>query len=546
MAGLAVLLLAGSAVVYLLQNRPDVEAEAAAPDLTTTADRCGTTTELAVAVTAEILPAMKSIADGIPLTWATGCVRLRAIDSNPTGVLQAMVGGATTAPDVWIPDSSVWLTQALAGGAAVEAAGSVGQSPVVIATSTAAADSAGWTTSPPSWAQALTSQRSLAVPDPREHAPSLLALAAARSEASADPAAVREITVATALNQQRGRVISPKQGLAAIEPSDPDAPLVISGEADLRRSLGGDGGGLVEVIPAGPAPMLDYPIIVSQRERATDVQAGLDAFVNALTSDAGRTAAMELGLKPPRAQTDEVALPLEVLTALTTELAILSRPSQILVVVDISTSMLADAGGGLSRADIASQALAGALPLLPDSTRVGMWVFASELEGTQDYRVVSPLQRLDSPAADTTQRELLQGSISQLSGILQPGGTSLYDVTLAAMQSAQQSWDPEVVTTVAVITDGKNEDSAGLTLEQLEAELQAGADPERPLGLIAVAFGPDADLDSLTRITDAAAGWGPSEAVDAREPSALAGLVLASLGARIDAAADAAEATPTP
>ena len=57
------------------------------------------------------------------------------------GDLGALDAGAV--PDVWVPDSSLWAARA--GEAELEDAGSMASSPVVLATSRAAADALGWT-----------------------------------------------------------------------------------------------------------------------------------------------------------------------------------------------------------------------------------------------------------------------------------------------------------------------------------------------------------------------------------------------------------------
>src|SRR4051794_29129842 len=60
---------------------------------------------------------------------------------------------ASTLPDVWVPDSSLWLARA-PEGAPLAADGALAGSPVVLATSSAAADRLGWTGTQPSWPQA--------------------------------------------------------------------------------------------------------------------------------------------------------------------------------------------------------------------------------------------------------------------------------------------------------------------------------------------------------------------------------------------------------
>jgi Mg-chelatase subunit ChlD len=59
---------------------------------------------------------------------------------------------------------------------------------------------------------------------------------------------------------------------------------------------------------------------------------------------------------------------------------------------------------------------------------------------------------------------------------------------------------------VLVVTDGTNEDSQGVDLDELLETLRSEADPERPIKVIGVALGPDADLGALQQIADATGG----------------------------------------
>jgi hypothetical protein len=58
-----------------------------------------------------------------------------------------------------------------------------------------------------------------------------------------------------------------------------------------------------------------------------------------------------------------------------------------------------------------------------------------------------------------------------------------------------------------MVTDGTNEDDeGGLPLERLLAVLRTEADPDRPVKVIGVALGPDADLAALEQIAEATDG----------------------------------------
>ena len=78
-----------------------------------------------------------------------------------------------------MPDSSLWTARVT--DTPVEPDGAFASSPVVLATSRSVVDELGWAETPPTWAEALTSDRPLAVPDLAASAEGLSALAAVRS-----------------------------------------------------------------------------------------------------------------------------------------------------------------------------------------------------------------------------------------------------------------------------------------------------------------------------------------------------------------------------
>ena len=54
-----------------------------------------------------------------------------------------------------------------------------------------------------------------------------------------------------------------------------------------------------------------------------------------------------------------------------------------------------------------------------------------------------------------------------------------------------------------VITDGRNEDENGITLDQLLAQLTEMNDPAKPVPVILVGIGPDTDVDAMRAIAEA-------------------------------------------
>jgi Mg-chelatase subunit ChlD len=167
--------------------------------------------------------------------------------------------------------------------------------------------------------------------------------------------------------------------------------------------------------------------------------------------------------------------------------------------------MEAPAGDG-TRATLARDAAKSTLTLVPGNFALGLWFFAAELEGDRDWTEAVPTRALEAEVEGTVQRELLDEELDTIPDRLSPGGTGLYDTTLDAVRAARSDFDPTAVNSVLVVTDGTNEDSQGVELDELLETLRSEADPERPIKVIGVALGPDADLGALEQIADATGG----------------------------------------
>ena len=423
---------------------------------------------------------------------------------------------AESLPDVWLPDSSLWALRA--GDTELTNEGSLGSSPVVLATSRAAADAEGWTDAAPTWAQALTTDRDVAVPDLAGSAEGIAALTALRASLGGDEDADNGV-VQVVLSAARSG--SSEDALEAGGQGAEDAALVPVSEQTVYAARASDAdSSLVAVYPSEGSPVLDYPVFGVASDDA-EQQRAVDAVVAALTSDEARTAAMEAGFRssegeaPPAAGEEsgireeapqQVELdPVEV-GGLLGRLTSLAAPARILAVLDVSKSMEAPAGNG-TRATLARDAARTTLSLVPGDYALGLWFFAYQLTGDQDWAELAPIRKLDTDVDGQTQRAILDAAADTLPQRLTPGGTGLYDTTLAAVRAARANYDPSAVNSVLVMTDGTNEDDErGLTQEALLSTLTAEADPTRPIKVIGVALGPDADLSALEEIGKATGG----------------------------------------
>jgi hypothetical protein len=471
-------------------------------------DECETTQTVAVTVAPELGDITEQLlADPVALDGgACATAEVRAQEPLQTvGDLSAL--DEESLPDLWVPDSSVWVARA--ADAPVEAVGSLASSPVVLATSLAAVEAQGWADAAPGWGEALASDQPIAVPDLAASAEGLAALSAVRTalggSEEADNAVVQAVLAA-----QRGPAVSPAEALAAGSQGGEDAPLVPVSEQEVyATNTAADDSLLVAVYPTEGSPSLDYPAV-----RVGQDSAAVDAVVGRLTSDAARTTLIDAGFRdrdgaaPPNADDagiQAVAPPALVLDPagvqlLLARLSSLAAPSRIVTVFDVSASMEAPVGNG-TRATLARDAARATLSLVPGEFALGLWAFAYHLEGSQDWVELVATRELDAEVDGRTQREVLDEQLRSLPDRLTPGGTGLYDTTLAAVRAAREDYDPTAVNSVLVVTDGTNEDDdAGIQLEKLLATLKSEANPERPIKVIGVALGPDADVQALERI----------------------------------------------
>ena len=149
------------------------------------------------------------------------------------------------------------------------------------------------------------------------------------------------------------------------------------------------------------------------------------------------------------------------------------------------------------------KAAAQAVRLFNARSRLGLWEFSSLLDGPRDYKQLVPARPLGSPVGPVDQRALIIGTADRMRAV---GNTGLYDTIDAGYRQVRRSWRADQQNILVVMTDGKNEDRSGLSLPQLVSSLRAHVDPKRPVTVILIAYGADADVASLNQAAAAARG----------------------------------------
>ena len=82
----------------------------------------------------------------------------------------------------------------------------------------------------------------------------------------------------------------------------------------------------------------------------------------------------------------------------------------------------------------------------------------------------------------------------------------MYKTTLAAFEAVRAGYDPAVNNSVVIMTDGGNTDTSGIDLPTLLSTLRSETTPGRPLPIITIAIGSDADVATLKQISAATGG----------------------------------------
>jgi len=178
----------------------------------------------------------------------------------------------------------------------------------------------------------------------------------------------------------------------------------------------------------------------------------------------------------------------------------LSQQTNTLAVIDVSGSMKEEApGADGNRLDVATRAAAEAISLSSDDSGFGLWEFSTNLEGSTDYRELVELGPLSENIGTVTRREALETALAAMDP---EEDTALYETLLAAYEEAKTNFDPERVNNVVLLTDGRQDNPDGeMSLSELKARITDLADPDEPVGLIAIGYGSQVDLDTLEELT---------------------------------------------
>ncbi|MDG4795927.1 substrate-binding domain-containing protein [Micromonospora sp. WMMD1082] len=542
---------------------------------------CSGKIELSVAVASELAPAVDEAAseweakgaavDGtcIDVTVAASDpVEVAAVVAAKHGAILAGVGqasGTAVSPDVWIPDSSMWLLRLKTGGAAAFEPGngaSIASSPVVVAMPEPTATRLGWPQKELDWTQLLSrlnSDRPLktGIVEPTRDAAGLsglLSMMAAAASAGGETAEQERVGALRALASSASAL---RQDLLAKFPTAADATTLASalGAAALSEEDVIQYNARKPPVPLAalylkPAPLqLDYPYAVLPGVEPAKASAARVLF-EALTTPSfkDKLAAQSLrgpdgnwgtgfnapqgapspasgdasAVPPPQGGIAAGGLAPDAVERAVSSWSIATLSGRMLCIIDVSGSMKkpVPTANGATRQQVTAEAARRGLNLFDDSWSIGLWVFSTNLVGSRDYREVLPVAPL------SRQRSELERSLDTV--VSSSGDTGLYDTLLAAYKDVQQNWEPGKVNSIVLFTDGKNEDANGISQKQLLAELDRIKDPDQPIQVIIIGIGTEVSKSELDTIAESAGGG----AFVAADPTKIGDIFLRAIALR--------------
>jgi len=418
----------------------------------------------------------------------------------------ALAAGDAPGFDLWVPDSAMWPARVSsaaeasgADAAALTVGDTIASTPVVFATTPSTAEALA--AADGSLAGLADGSISVAMADPASDAASDAALLALQKAVDGDARTFTGLVLAL----EQGVVDSAAEALEAAATATTPT-IAVTTEQALKAYGASAETDLVSVPLFETTPVVSIPI-VTRADASADARAAAATLAAAATDATDQLGAHDLrdargraeGAESAAAAADssESANRAEVLRTW----QVLTAPSRMLALNDVSGSMNEPATDDMSRIALFEKAAVRAINTLPTDSSLAIWVFSSRRIGGQDWQEVMPFGELGDPK----QKQAMIDTANKLDGYV-GGGTGLYDSVLAAVEHMQDTYVEGAVNLVLLNTDGVNEDDEGLDLDGLLTKLKALHDPAKPVAVIAIGYGPDTDQDALEKIAAATDG----------------------------------------
>ncbi len=456
-------------------------------------------------------------------------------DCGPVSVTAqepAVTSTAARQPDVWIPSSSAWLRISLVGGVTAFRVDStpLARSPIVLAAPSTIAGrfAKGDQTTWMELMAGVVGHRipTMTMPDPLHSSVGMLAVyaiqtAMAQSTPDAGIAQLRALTLRSRLKEASADPAALLEKVGA----QTDANAVVNDVGafpitEQQLTTYQRGGHTIQLTGSYPADGLietDYPYAISTTtahpELADRLRAAID--VPSLTEAGFRTYSMPHTIKVPERSDKLLAPALQWAQYRTLEF-------QVLLLIDASSSMNKPAtdksGRKTTKAGLLRESGLDAARLFGDETSIGMWLFGTPAATSPPHTEAVPFGPITAQVGAKARRDAVATAIGHYKAP-KLAGTPLFQTLLDAQAAMQPRVKAQAITLVIVLSDGTDGESKyAMPKKTFLDRLAKAQDPKRQVPVIAVGFGPDADMGTLSDVAKATGG----KAIAAKNPADLA------------------------
>jgi Ca-activated chloride channel family protein len=492
----------------------------------TAAGACNTATPVKIVAAPAIAPVIQEITKrDIDAT----CIAIRIVPQNAADVSAELAGGSNEPPALWIPDSSLWPKRARKDAASqggnqlrIEEHEPIAISPLVAVTARKDAAKLGWPDTSPGWQELIAGPIPTTIGDPLSTTEGLATLLVVRQLLGNPDGTPRPELVGALLQVGRGAVPAVQSAYDRLGGDSEALAFTATEQSVVSYNRAGGRAAVVAMYPKDGTVSLDYPVVrVSRPEEPSALADAAETVDAALRTPEALNTLQAAGFRARdgsigggigessgirTARPTLVPLPsIEEATEVLRTWSAITLDVRMLVVIDVSGSMDADAGNGMTRIELARDAALTALGLFPETTEVGLWAFSIQQAPPDDWIALVSMGLFTDDVGGRPRRQALQEAFASLPSRTE-GGTGLNDTLLAAFRTQRAGYDAGRVNSVVVLTDGRNEDPNGIRTEALLNTLRTEADPARPVPIIPIGMGPEVDFPTLQQIAAATGG----------------------------------------
>jgi Ca-activated chloride channel homolog len=529
---------------------------------------------ISIAVSTDIYPAITQIADVFNREQRQAYGHCITVQINPGSSATAaeQIDGqhanATGNPiNAWIPDSSLWIDEVrgfYTGAQTVEPTGiSVARSPLMIVmpasaeARTPAFYKDGWRLLLPPGAGGpdVPSDLRVDLPDPTQTAAGLATLIEVSRLLGPGQAARVKFTKfehAAAVTSYFDDPTSLSSFVSLAQPPlDGDPVTVTTEQAVLSYDAANPRQPLAAMYPTGKndtlgSPELDYPYVLLTTSSQAQIAAA-NVFGEMLRSpyaasvvryDGFRSAGSSPGhadhfaasasLDRQLLQVATPATPLEAPTALQSWNK-LSLGSRDLTMIDVSSNMAKSSSPGASTYEQElTQAASIGLSVFANSSNLGLWEFATDVNGDLPYKQLVSIGPLPANIGVLSRRDELEHIAANLTPTEDPN-VALYGTILAGYKYMQRTYQQNYFNGEVVLGSGIENAPGDITAAELIKKLDKLNNPSRKVVIIVIVFGTPPNFSQLQQIAEITGG----QAYEITTPSQVYNVFFQALARRL-------------